>query len=83
MTTTDQATVNGQAPAGAEQPPGDPDAPAAVPASERVMGIFGIALGAVILGIGLDMLTGGRFGLAGLLSALGARAQEAGDGDGG
>jgi hypothetical protein len=42
--------------------PPEQDSPAAagVPASERLMGVFGIAFAAGIALIGLDLLTGGK-----------------------
>ena len=69
--------MNGQAPAA---DPGEPEAGGAN-LSERLLGVFGIVFAGVLLGIGLDMLTGGRVGLAAALNALTARAASDGDGD--
>lgn len=56
------------------QPEQDAAPPAGVPASERLMGLFGIAFAAGIALIGLDLLTGGK--VAALLGAgLAGRAE--------
>lgn len=61
--------VNGNAAAGAAPEP-EP-----VPASERVMGLFGMAFAAAVFAIGLDLLTGGK-----VLTFLGAGAGALGSG---
>ena len=78
MTATQDQAVNGQAPPadGGEPESSGPNL------SERMLGIFGIVFAGVLLGIGLDMLTGGRVGLAAALNAFTARvAGEDGEGE--
>lgn len=60
--------VNGNTPAGAAPEP-EP-----VPASERVMGLFGMAFAAAVFAIGLDLLTGGKV-LTFLGTAVGSSGQ--------
>ena len=68
MTQLSEGAVNGAAPA-----PGPDEGAGGASLSERLLGVFGIAFAGVLLGIGLDMLTGGRIGLAALLNAVAAR----------
>lgn len=63
--------TNGTAPA----PPAPPEQ-AGTPVSERLMGLFGIAVAVGIALVGFDLLTGG------VLSRAVAQAREGGEGDG-